>query len=79
MMLRFTFCSSLQDLGFGGVVGDMPGYAVVGGPSDDVGTFSAPAVLHSPGCMSSAWAAIVPSVMSTSHGLCVFSFQEKHT
>ena len=31
----------LQDLGFGGVVGDMPGYAVVGGPGDDVGTFSA--------------------------------------
>ena len=37
----------LQDLGFGGVVGDMPGYAVVGGPGEDAGTFGAPAVSHS--------------------------------
>jgi len=43
-----TSFKALQDLGFGGVVGDMPGYAVVGGPGDDVGTFSTPAVLHNP-------------------------------
>ena len=39
----------LQDLGFGGVVGDMsPGYAMVGGPGEDVGTFGAPVILRTP-------------------------------